>query len=88
MIAKPTPRDWEEFRRLLTTFREAAPLSQEDLAKELGRPQSYVSRHETKLKMSVWEWLKWCDACKIDTGRFLKKLGIIRRRRPRRPKKT
>jgi len=40
-------RDYERFLRLLREAREGAKLTQVEVAKKLGRPQSFVSKCET-----------------------------------------
>ena len=57
------------FRDLLRQARLAAGLTQEDLAKKLGKPQSYVSKAELgERRLDFIETLDFCDACGADVG--------------------
>jgi transcriptional regulator with XRE-family HTH domain len=42
----PRDPDRARFQRLLRSLRERAGLRQEDVAKSLGKPQSFVSKYE------------------------------------------
>jgi ribosome-binding protein aMBF1 (putative translation factor) len=45
--AESRDRNWQRWRALLRQVREEAGLRQSELAKRLGRPQSYVSKYES-----------------------------------------
>lgn len=69
-----TPK-YLELRRLLVEAREGAGLSQEALAKRLGRPQSYVSKFERgERRLDVVEFFEVMDALSADSFKLLKKL--------------
>jgi transcriptional regulator with XRE-family HTH domain len=54
-------------REHLTAARIAAPLTQEELAAKLGRPQSYVAKYETgDRRLDVVEFLEVCISIGID----------------------
>lgn len=54
-------------REHLTAARIAAPLTQEELAAKLGRPQSYVAKYETgDRRLDVVEFLEVCASIGID----------------------
>jgi transcriptional regulator with XRE-family HTH domain len=54
-------------REHLTAARIAAPLTQEELAAKLGRPQSYVAKYETgDRRLDVVEFLEVCTSIGID----------------------
>ena len=54
-------------REHLTAARIAAPLTQEELAAKLGRPQSYVAKYETgDRRLDVIEFLEVCTSIGID----------------------
>jgi ribosome-binding protein aMBF1 (putative translation factor) len=51
----------------LKGLREAAGLTQRDLAGRLGKPQSWVARCETAdRRVDVAEWVEWCLGCAVD----------------------
>lgn len=52
------------FRDLLRQVRADAGFTQKQLAKELGKPQSYVSKAETgERRLDFLETLDYCTAC-------------------------
>lgn len=64
----------------LRMLREAAGLTQRDLAKKLNKPQSWVARCETGgRRVDVSEWLEWNLGCGSDPHRALD--DLIERRR-------
>ncbi len=46
MTSSVFTRQYELFRHLLIQARKALPLTQADMAKLLGKPQSFVSKYE------------------------------------------
>ena len=51
-------------RQVLQDLRHHAHLTQEELAKKLGRGQSYVSKIERGERyLDVLEFILWCEAC-------------------------
>ena len=67
---------YERFRVLLIEARKAAGLTQEDLAGELGRPQSYVSKYERgERRLDVVEFFDVAEAIGIDPLEFLGNLN-------------
>ena len=51
----------------LRQIREAAGLTQRDLADRLRKPQSWVARCETAARrVDVAEWIEWCFGCGVD----------------------
>jgi hypothetical protein len=83
----PVPFYWEAFRLHLAKVREAAKLTQPELAEKLGKSSGYVGMYEAskKKRMSVGDWLAWCDACGYDPYWFL--FDITKRKRKRRRSK-
>ena len=62
------------FIQLLREDREAAKVSQENLAKRLNKPQSYVSKIElVERQINLVELKEWCDALDIPLLDFIKK---------------
>ena len=67
----------QRFRDLLRQIRVDAGLTQGQLAKMLGKPQSYVSKAEAgERRMDFLETLDFCGACGVGveefTGRLMK----------------
>lgn len=53
--------------RLLVTARQQASLTQEEVASQLGKPQSFVSKVEIgERRLDVVEFLELCHALDID----------------------
>ena len=60
----------------LVLARHAEGLSQRDLAKRLGKPQSYVGKVESiERNLSVSEFWSWAAAVGLDPGGLLNHLG-------------
>jgi len=69
---------------LLTEARDAAGLTQVQVAARLGRPQSFVSKYEGgERRLDVVEFLAVTDALGIDPAAILAELrtGLPRRKR-------
>jgi transcriptional regulator with XRE-family HTH domain len=65
--------DW--FREGLVNARKARGLTQEEIARRLGRPQSYVSKYERgERRLDVVEFLEVAEALEIAPGELLQKL--------------
>ena len=65
-------RKYARFRRLLADARRAAGLTQVELAKKLGRPQSFISKVERgQHRLDVIEFLEVARALKVDPARLL-----------------
>jgi transcriptional regulator with XRE-family HTH domain len=61
---------YEHFRRALVSMREAAGMTQRDLAKRLGRERSFVSRIELgERRLDVVEFFWVCHACGQDPAK-------------------
>jgi transcriptional regulator with XRE-family HTH domain len=70
--AKFTPA-YDRLRKLLTAKRKELGLDQADLAKRLGKPQSYVSKTETgERRLDVIEFAEYVTALDDDPVRFLR----------------
>lgn len=65
-------RKHDHFRRLLTDARHRAGLTQAELAKRLGRPQSFVSKFERgERRLDVVEFLDVAHALSVDPLRLI-----------------
>lgn len=78
---------YEGFRLLLIDARTSAGLTQTDLARRLGQPQSFVSKYERgERRLDVIEFLEVARAIGFDPPRFIRKLqqatSTRRRARP------
>jgi transcriptional regulator with XRE-family HTH domain len=66
---------YETFRKELVAAREAAELTQTQLAAKLSRPQSFVSKYERgERRLDVIEYLEVAEALGIDPVRFVRKI--------------
>jgi len=63
----------QAFRLAIAKAREKAKLTQAELAKRLGKPQSFVSKYESgERRLDVIEFLAVCQALDADPLPFLK----------------
>ena len=71
---------YEKVPAHLRELREAAGLTQRDLAKRLSKPQSWVARCETAARrVDVAEWVEWCFGCSTDPREAL--ADLVQKRR-------
>ena len=65
-------RKYARFRRLLADARRAKGVTQVELAKKLGRPQSFISKVEQgERRLDVIEFLEVARALKVDPLRII-----------------
>lgn len=70
-----TQAEKEALRNLLRQQRDEAGLRQVDLAKKLGKPQSYISKYESGEKsLDILEVKEICAVFEITLSDFSKKL--------------
>jgi transcriptional regulator with XRE-family HTH domain len=63
---------YNKLREELATVRIHAGMTQSQLAKRLGKAQSFVSKVETGERyLDVLEFLRWCEAADADACRVL-----------------
>jgi transcriptional regulator with XRE-family HTH domain len=63
--------------KLLIETREKRGLTQIDVSKKLGRPQSFVSKYENgERRLDVLEFLEVADALGVEPSRFI---NLLRR---------
>ena len=64
----------EQLQKLLREARTEAGFSQIELAKKLGRPQSYVSKYESgERRLDLVELRQICQALKMSLTEFVKR---------------
>jgi transcriptional regulator with XRE-family HTH domain len=75
-VTKREPKNRDELLgQLLIDARRKAGLTQDDVAKKLGRKQAYVSKYELgQRKLDVIEFLSIAEAIGIDPIQIIKKL--------------
>jgi transcriptional regulator with XRE-family HTH domain len=67
--------DYQILRTRLKAMRHSAGLSQVELAKRLGKGQSYVSKIERGEQfVDVLEFVCWCEACGSQPGAEIAKI--------------
>lgn len=67
---------YRELVELLIQQREAAPVTQTELALRLGKPQSYVAKVENlDRRLDMVELADWAKAIGIDGATLLKRLS-------------
>jgi transcriptional regulator with XRE-family HTH domain len=67
-------REKQQLQELLRELRDAADLRQIDLAKRLGRPQSFVSKYESGEKnLDFLEVREVCEALGIPLVEFVRR---------------
>ena len=65
--------EWSAAGRLLAEAREAAGLSQSELARRLGRSQPYVWKIENgRQRVDLLEAVRYLDAVETDAGQFMR----------------
>jgi len=66
---------YENFRKLLIDYRLKQKVTQTELAKRLGRPQSFVSKYENgERRLDLIEFLDIASTLDFDPLDFVKKL--------------
>ena len=69
--------EYKMFLMLLRAAREQAGLTQNDLARSLDVPQSFVSKCETgERRMDITELRSWCAALGISFYRFVERFDL------------
>jgi transcriptional regulator with XRE-family HTH domain len=64
--------DYSHITRRLVAMRQAAGLTQRQLAQRLKWPQSVVARIEvSERRLDVLEFIAWCEVLKADPGKIL-----------------
>ncbi len=64
--------EYQVFREMLTQARAASGLTQVQIARKLGKPQSYVSKYENgERRLDFPEFIKLADILGIDVSAFV-----------------
>jgi transcriptional regulator with XRE-family HTH domain len=75
MSRDKSSRDRTRLLELLKQTRLDAGLTQAQMAKKLGQPQSFVSKYESgERRLDILELKQVCRACNISTPNFLNRL--------------
>jgi len=69
-------REYRILLRILRSKRQQKRISQEDMAKKLGAPQSFISKIESgERRIDVIELFRYCEAIGIENIQFIKELN-------------
>lgn len=80
MTKSVSTEEYVRLRRLLTTARKTAGLTQSQVADLLGRPQSFVSKYECgERRLDVIEFLEVARILKLEPESLLRTLGASKR---------
>ena len=64
---------YQVFREMIVKIRKDGDITQVQLAKELGKPQSYISKIENgERRIDFTEFIEIASILKIDTQQFIK----------------
>lgn len=67
-------RRYEIFRELLISSREAAGLTQTQIAHRMGKPQSFVSKYERgERRLDFTEFIELVDILALDEHEFIRR---------------
>jgi transcriptional regulator with XRE-family HTH domain len=81
MVGRRLPKSLysETYNRFLTHFRDArisSGLTQQEVARRLGRPQSFVSKCESgERRVDIAELLAFCEVIRADPATFVRRLN-------------
>jgi transcriptional regulator with XRE-family HTH domain len=75
---------YAQLTEMLISARRAAGLTQHDLGRMLGKPQSFVSKIETgERRLDLVEFLSVSEVLRLDACAFLKELSAVDARKAR-----
>ena len=73
-VSRHTSR-YKRFQRMLKSARKGRGLTQAQVAKRLGRPQSYVAKYENgERRLDLIEFLDVANVLELQPGAFLRRL--------------
>lgn len=77
--------EYEAFLHSLMSARTAADITQQELARRLGKPQSFVSKYERReRRLDVVEFVKIAKAIGIDPCRIVREIETLIAQQPKR----
>lgn len=69
--------EYEYFRSLMVSAREAAGLTQVEVAARLGRPQSFVAKYEGgERRLDIVEFIQVCAALGVDSHSVISDMNL------------
>lgn len=69
--------EYEYFRSLMLNAREAAGLTQVEVAARLGRPQSFVAKYEGgERRLDIIEFIQVCAALGVDSNDVISNMNL------------
>lgn len=72
---------YDQLLKLLREARINAGLTQEQLAKRIGRQHNWVSKCELgERRMDVLEYIEYCEGCRVDPMEMLREIKAAKRR--------
>lgn len=75
MPKNPFAAEYEALRDMLIEARRKSGLTQAELAKAIGRPQSFVSKYEAgERRVDVIEFVRIATVLKVDPARLIRTL--------------
>ena len=73
-------RHYRPVPSLIQEMRQGAGLTQRQLGKRLGRPQSWVHSSEVgNRRVDIAEFVSWCEACDVAPSTGLRRYLAVRR---------
>jgi transcriptional regulator with XRE-family HTH domain len=77
-MTPPRARDYVLLRKFLVQARIGARLTQQDVARKMGKPQSFVAKYETgKRRIDVVEFVKICEALGLKASREILRVSAL-----------
>lgn len=75
MPKNPFAAEYEDLRDMLIEARRKSALTQAELAKAIGRPQSFVSKYEAgERRVDVVEFVRISSVLKVDPAKLIRTL--------------
>ncbi len=81
MVGRRLPKSLysDTYHRFLALFREtriSSGLTQQEVARRLGRPQSFISKCESgERRVDVAELIAFCEVVRMDPAAFVRRLS-------------
>lgn len=75
MVKSLHTSEYALFCQLMTESRERQQITQAELAKRLGKPQSFVSKYESgERRLDLLEFISVCDALGVEATKLFKSI--------------